>query len=82
MLVLEGGPHLTSAQAFRTHQWPYEFRYRDLKGFFTTKPSASDICGRTKQKSRSRHLQARASIFLECGLWAARHYCGPAFHIA
>jgi choline dehydrogenase-like flavoprotein len=36
VLVLEGGPHLTSAQAFRTHQWPYEFRYRDLKGFFTT----------------------------------------------
>jgi len=37
VLVLEGGPPLTSAQAFRTHQWPYEFRYRDLKGFFTTK---------------------------------------------
>ena len=36
VLVLEGGPHLSPAQAFRTHQWPYEFRHRDLKNFFTT----------------------------------------------
>jgi len=36
VLLLEGGPHLSIAQAYRTHRWPHEFSHRDLGNFFTT----------------------------------------------
>lgn len=76
------GPQLASAQAFRTHQWPYQFRYRDLKGSSPPRANGSAICGPTKRKSRLQRLPARAFISLECGRWAARHCCGLDFRIA
>ncbi|MEW5979560.1 MAG: GMC family oxidoreductase [Acidobacteriota bacterium] len=81
ILMLEGGPHLSPAQAFRTHQWPYEFRHRDLKSFFTT---ASERVGHlwadgskepfTTPSGQSFHFPRVRAVGGKTLLWAGYSY--------
>jgi choline dehydrogenase-like flavoprotein len=81
VLLLEGGPHLSIAEAYRTHLWPHEFPHRDLGNFFTTQSERVGRLWADEQKEpfstptgQSFHFPRVRAVGGKTLLWAGYSY--------